>query len=116
MKKIDFKEIIEITCCLYVFFFLTFYGTGKILDGQSYTEARIVDKIALMPIGLVPDFELAWTFMVRFCVKKKNEHGKERSFTFVQYDNIYCYPSVINDISPKNMGEIMFFCGLSTEC
>ena len=83
MKKIDFKEIIEITCCLYVFFFLTFYGTGKILDGQFYTEARIVDKIALIPIGLVPDFELAWTFMVRFCVKKKmNMEKRDPSHSF----------------------------------
>jgi hypothetical protein len=65
MKKFGFKEIIEITCRLYVFFFLTFYGIGKIFGGQFYTEARIPDEIALMPIGLVPDFELAWTFMGR---------------------------------------------------
>ena len=65
MKKFDFKEIMEITCRLYVFFFLTIYGIGKIFGGQFYTEARIPDEIALMPIGLVPDFELAWTFMGR---------------------------------------------------
>ena len=65
MKKFDFKEIMEITCRLYVFFFLTIYGIGKIIGGQFYTEARIPDEIALMPIGLLPDFELAWTFMGR---------------------------------------------------
>ncbi len=65
MKRFDFKEILEITCRLYVFFFLTVYGIGKIIGGQFYTAARIPDEIALMPIGLVPDFELAWTFMGR---------------------------------------------------
>ena len=65
MKRFDFKEILEITCRLYVFFFLTAYGVGKIIGGQFYTAARIPDEIALMPIGLVPDYELAWTFMGR---------------------------------------------------
>jgi len=65
MKRFDFKEILEITCRLYVFFFLTSYGIGKIIGGQFYTAASIPDEIALMPIELVPDFELAWTFMGR---------------------------------------------------
>ncbi len=65
MKRFDFKEILEITCRLYVFFFLNFYGIGKIIGGQFYTAARIPDEIAIMPIGLVPDFDLAWTFMGR---------------------------------------------------
>ncbi len=65
MKRFDFKEILEITCRLYVFFFLTVYGIGKIIGGQFYTASSIPDEVALMPIGLVPDFELAWTFMGR---------------------------------------------------
>jgi hypothetical protein len=65
MKRFNFKEILEITCRFYVFFFLTVYGIGKIIGGQFYTTARIPDEIAQMPIGLVPDFELAWTFMGR---------------------------------------------------
>ena len=65
MKRFDFKEILEITCRLYVFFFLTVYGIGKIIGGQFYTSTRIPDEIAIMPIGQVPDFELAWVFMGR---------------------------------------------------
>jgi hypothetical protein len=65
MKRFDFKEIIELTCRLYVFFFLNFYGLGKILGGQFYTPTSIPDEIAIIPIGQVPDFELAWTFMGR---------------------------------------------------
>jgi hypothetical protein len=65
MKIFDFKEILEITCRLYVFFFLNIYGIGKIFGGQFYTSTRIPDEIAIMPIGLVPDFELAWVFMGR---------------------------------------------------
>jgi hypothetical protein len=65
MKRFDFKEILEITCRLYVFFFLTAYGIGKVIGAQFYTAARIPDEIALMPIGQVPDFELAWVFMGR---------------------------------------------------
>jgi len=65
MKRFDFKEILEITCRLYVFFFLNVYGIGKIIGGQFYTSSRIPDEIAIMPIGLVPDFELAWVFMGR---------------------------------------------------
>jgi hypothetical protein len=64
-KRFDFKEILEITCRLYVFFFLNIYGLGKIIGGQFYTSARIPDEIAIMPIGQVPDFELAWVFMGR---------------------------------------------------
>ena len=65
MKRFDFKEILEITCRLYVFFFLNIYGIGKILGGQFYTSTSIPDEIAIMPIGQVPDFELAWVFMGR---------------------------------------------------
>jgi hypothetical protein len=65
MRRFDFKEILEITCRFYVFFFLTLYGLGKIFGGQFYTSARIPDEIAIMPIGQVPDFELAWVFMGR---------------------------------------------------
>lgn len=65
MKRFDYKEILEITCRLYVFFFLTAYGIGKVMGAQFYTATRIPDEIAIMPIGQVPDFELAWVFMGR---------------------------------------------------
>lgn len=65
MKRFDFKEILEITCRLYVFFFLSAYGIGKLIGGQFYSSERIPDEIAQMPIALVPDFELAWVFMGR---------------------------------------------------
>ena len=50
---------------LCILFLNSFYGLGKILGGQFYTLTRIPDEIAKMPIGQVPDFELAWTFMGR---------------------------------------------------
>jgi hypothetical protein len=65
MKRFDFKEILEITCRLYVFFFLTAYGIGKVIGAQFYTASRMPDGLALMPIGQVPDFDLAWVFMGR---------------------------------------------------
>ncbi|MFQ3174666.1 MAG: hypothetical protein ACI8W0_001790 [Flavobacterium sp.] len=65
MKRFDFKEILEITCRLYVFFFLTAYGIGKVIGGQFYTAARMPDGLDLMPIGQVSDFDLAWVFMGR---------------------------------------------------
>lgn len=65
MKKFDFKEILEIVCRLYVFFFLTAYGLGKIIGAQFYTADAIPSEIETMPIGLVTDFELAWVFMGR---------------------------------------------------
>ncbi len=65
MKRFDFKEILEIVCRLYVFFFLTAYGVGKVIGAQFYTPTGIPAEIALMPIGQVPDFELAWVFMGR---------------------------------------------------
>ena len=39
MKRFDFKEILEITFRLYVFFFLTAYGAGKVIGAQFYTAA-----------------------------------------------------------------------------
>ena len=65
MKRFDFKEILEITCRFYVFFFLTAYGLGKVIGAQFYTASRMPDGLALMPIGQVPDFDLAWVFMGR---------------------------------------------------
>ena len=65
MKRFDIKDILEITCRLYVFIFLNIYGLGKIFGGQFYTTSKIPDEIAIMPIEQVPDFELAWTFMGR---------------------------------------------------
>lgn len=65
IKRFEYKEILEITFRLYVFFFLSLYGLGKIIGQQFYTSTRIPDELAIMPIGQVPDFELAWTFMGR---------------------------------------------------
>lgn len=65
LKRFDFKEILELTCRLYVSFFLTIYGVGKIIGGQFYTTARMPDGLELMPIGQVSDFDLAWVFMGR---------------------------------------------------
>lgn len=65
MKRFDFKEILEITCRLYVFFFLTAYGLGKVIGAQFYTASSMPDGLALMPIGQVSDFDLAWVFMGR---------------------------------------------------
>lgn len=65
IKRFDYKEILEITCRLYVFFFITIYGLGKIIGQQFYTSTNIPDEVAIMPIGQVPDFELAWVFMGR---------------------------------------------------
>ena len=65
MKRFNFKELLEITCRLYVFFFLTAYGVGKVIGGQFYSASRIPDGLDLMPIGQVSDFDLAWVFMGR---------------------------------------------------
>ncbi len=65
MKKYDIKEILELTCRLYVFIFLNVYGFAKLFGGQFYTTARLPEDIALTPIAQVPNFELAWTFMGR---------------------------------------------------
>ncbi len=65
MKKFDFKEILEIVCRLYVFFFLTAYGLGKVIGAQFYTLDSIPDEVALIPLGQASDFDLAWAFMGR---------------------------------------------------
>ncbi|MBE9491142.1 MAG: hypothetical protein IMY67_12660 [Bacteroidetes bacterium] len=65
MKRFNFKEILEIVCRLYVFFFLTAYGLGKVIGGQFYTATRMPDGLDLLPIGQVTDFDLAWVFMGR---------------------------------------------------
>ena len=65
MQRFDFKEILEIVCRIYVFFFLTVYGIGKVIGAQFYTPSGIPEEIEIMPIGQVPDFELAWVFMGR---------------------------------------------------
>lgn len=65
MKKINFKETFEMVCRLYVFFFLSFYGLGKIMGAQFYTPDLIPSEIETMPIGLIPNFDLAWVFMGR---------------------------------------------------
>ena len=65
MLRFNFKELLEITCRLYVFFFITAYGVGKVIGGQFYSASRMPDGLDLMPIGQVSDFDLAWVFMGR---------------------------------------------------
>ncbi|MBV1922813.1 MAG: hypothetical protein KUG68_02165 [Flavobacteriaceae bacterium] len=65
MKSINYKNLIEIVCRLYVFFFLTAYGLGKVLGAQFYTPDSIPPEIETMPISQIPDFDLAWVFMGR---------------------------------------------------
>ena len=65
MKKINYKEVIEIVCRLYVFFFLTLYGLGKLIGGQFYSAETMPEGLDLIPIGQVSDFDLAWVFMGR---------------------------------------------------
>ncbi len=65
LKRFDYKEILELVCRLYVFFFLAVYGIGKVLGAQFYRPGGIPEEIALMPISQVPDFDLAWVFMGR---------------------------------------------------
>ena len=65
MKNINYKEVFEIVCRLYVFFFLTFYGVGKIVGGQFYTPDLVPIEIETMPIKEITNFDLAWVFMGR---------------------------------------------------
>ena len=65
MKRFDWKEIFEIVCRLYIFFILAVYGIGKVIGAQFYTASTIPDDIALIPIGQVSNFDLAWVFMGR---------------------------------------------------
>ena len=65
MKKIKYNEIIEVACRLYVFFFITAYGLGKVIGAQFYTPDLIPSEIETMPIGQIPNFDLAWVFMGR---------------------------------------------------
>lgn len=65
MEKINSKTIIELTCRLYVFFFLFTYGFAKIVGGQFYSATTIPDDVAITPIVEVTNFDLAWTFMGR---------------------------------------------------
>ncbi|MEP2937450.1 MAG: hypothetical protein ABJM06_08945 [Gilvibacter sp.] len=65
MKTINYKEIFEIVCRLYVFFFLMVYGLAKVFGGQFYSSDEIPPEIATMPIAQISDFDLAWVFMGR---------------------------------------------------
>ncbi len=65
MNKINYRETIEIVCRLYVFFFLTAYGLGKVIGAQFYTPDLIPSEIEAIPISQIPNFELAWIFMGR---------------------------------------------------
>ena|SRR6056297_1327488 len=65
MKKYNYKEILELVCRLYVFFFLTAYGLGKVIGAQFYTPDLIPSEIETMTITQISDFDLAWVFMGR---------------------------------------------------
>jgi len=65
MISINYKDTIEIVCRLYVFFFLTAYGLGKVIGAQFYTPDLIPSEIETMPISMTSDFDLAWVFMGR---------------------------------------------------
>ena len=65
MKKINYKETLEMVCRLYVFFFLFMYGFGKVIGAQFYTPGSIPDEVVNVPISQVSDFDLAWVFMGR---------------------------------------------------
>ena len=58
MKKINLKIIIELTCRLYVSFFLLTYGFAKFIGGQFYSATTIPDAVAITPIVEVSNFDL----------------------------------------------------------
>lgn len=62
-SALNFGEISELVCRIYVFIFLNIYGFGKIMGGQFYSPDRIPAEIASTPLSQVGSFELAWTFM-----------------------------------------------------
>jgi len=63
MNKINWYEMYEKVCRLYVFFFLNFYGIGKILGGQFYRKGEWPQDVAIKTIEQASAYELAWSFM-----------------------------------------------------
>ena len=65
MNKINYKEMFEMVCRLYVFFFLAAYGLAKVIGAQFYTPDLIPSEIETTPIKQLSNFDLAWIFMGR---------------------------------------------------
>jgi hypothetical protein len=57
------RKIAEIAARWYVFFFLNFYGIGKIIGGQFYQRGSLPEDVASTTLGDATGFDLAWTFM-----------------------------------------------------
>lgn len=65
MKQISYKEILELVCRWYVFFFLTAYGLAKLIGGQFYSPDRFPEELINVTLLEASNFELAWVFMGR---------------------------------------------------
>lgn len=63
MMRKQLDKILELTCRYYVFFFLNFYGIGKIMGGQFYRKGRLPEEVAAQPLGNASAYDLAWSFM-----------------------------------------------------
>ncbi|WGK66256.1 hypothetical protein [Croceiramulus getboli] len=61
--KTTIKSIIEWVCRLYVFFFLNFYGLGKIAGMQFYRRGKLPAEVAQLTLETADAYSLAWTFM-----------------------------------------------------
>ncbi|MEO1021249.1 MAG: hypothetical protein AAFW89_01780 [Bacteroidota bacterium] len=65
MKNFSPSTILELTCRLYVFFFLNIYGFAKLFGGQFYTPDSMPAEVGALTLADAPNFELAWVFMGR---------------------------------------------------
>ncbi len=57
------RKTIELAARGYVCFFMTTYGLAKLIGGQFYRRGELPAELASTPLGEVPAFDLAWTFM-----------------------------------------------------
>ncbi|OIQ27216.1 MAG: hypothetical protein BM564_13055 [Bacteroidetes bacterium MedPE-SWsnd-G2] len=65
MKNVNYKEIIEVVCRLYVFFFLFAYGLAKVIGAQFYMPEAMPSEIESLSVTQLSNFDLAWVFMGR---------------------------------------------------
>lgn len=63
MKRINCKKVFELVSRYYVFFFLNFYGIGKIMGGQFYRKGKLPEAVAATTIADASAYDLAWSFM-----------------------------------------------------
>jgi len=63
MNYVNWKKILELSSRWYVFFFLNFYGIGKIMGGQFYRKGQLPLEVANTTIGQASAYDLAWSFM-----------------------------------------------------